>query len=83
MVGDGAQGWPDWELVTEGRGFDGIIVTAAGRIIPEKLKIQLADDGKLVMPVGREDGQCLVRLIRMGNHFKEENFGSVSFVPLV
>ena len=77
-VGDGQAGWP------EAAPFDVILVSAAGRAIPEALKGQLADGGRLVIPVGPPGGQTLLRLTRRGaDRFDSTDLGPVSFVPLL
>ena len=59
VVGDGTLGWP------EKAPYDAIVVTAAGPSAPPPLVEQLADCGRLVMPVGAEHrGQHLMRLTR-------------------
>ncbi|SCB85113.1 protein-L-isoaspartate(D-aspartate) O-methyltransferase [Gilliamella intestini] len=74
--GDGWLGWPE-------RGpFDGIIVTAAASEVPQSLLEQLADKGRLVIPVG-ENKQFLQLIERVGNSFLAKNMGEVIFVPLV
>jgi protein-L-isoaspartate(D-aspartate) O-methyltransferase len=74
--GDGWLGWPE-------RGpFDGIIVTAAASEVPQSLLEQLADKGRLVIPVG-EDKQVLQLIERVGDSFVAKNMGEVIFVPLV
>ncbi|OCG43936.1 protein-L-isoaspartate O-methyltransferase [Gilliamella sp. Choc5-1] len=74
--GDGWLGWPE-------RGpFDGIIVTAAASEVPQSLLEQLADKGRLVIPVG-EDKQALQLIERVGDSFVAKNMGEVIFVPLV
>jgi len=78
-LGDGTQGWP------EDRFFDAIIVTAAGRIIPEPLKKQLKIGGVLVMPIdlGGYDWQVLVKVKRIAeDKFIERDLEAVRFVPL-
>ena len=78
VEGDGSVGWP--ELAP----YDAIVVTAAGPTIPPSLVAQLADGGRLVMPVGaRRGAQQLVRVRRRGAHLSEEDLGPVAFVPLV
>jgi protein-L-isoaspartate(D-aspartate) O-methyltransferase len=73
---DGGMGWPD-------KGpFDGIIVTAAPREVPEELKSQLADGGVLVAPIG-EHTQMLTEIVRHGNHFEINEVEPVRFVPLL
>lgn len=76
--GDGWQGWAD-----EGP-YDGIIVTAAPDSVPEALLAQLADGGRLVVPVGAELGVQELRLIqRHGERFETTVIEQVRFVPLV
>ncbi|HTR82354.1 MAG TPA: protein-L-isoaspartate(D-aspartate) O-methyltransferase [Bacteroidota bacterium] len=75
--GDGTVGWNEFAP------FDGIIVTAGAPDIPEALKLQLAEGGRLVIPVGDREVQKVVILKRMGDTFlTEESFG-FKFVPLV
>ncbi|MDN5471707.1 MAG: protein-L-isoaspartate(D-aspartate) O-methyltransferase [Enterobacterales bacterium] len=76
--GDGWQGWAS-------RGpFDAIIVTAAPPEIPEALLTQLADGGRLVLPVGEFDKTQQLRCVqRRGNDFSVESIEPVRFVPLV
>ncbi|MGC6232935.1 protein-L-isoaspartate(D-aspartate) O-methyltransferase [Hafnia paralvei] len=76
--GDGWQGWAS-------RGpFDAIIVTAAPPEIPEALLAQLADGGRLVLPVGEFDKTQHLRCVqRRGNDFLVESIEPVRFVPLV
>jgi len=76
-IGDGTQGWP--ELAP----YAAILVTAAAPSIPEPLLEQLADNGRLVAPVGGRDLQELVRIRRQGTHLVHESAGSVRFVPLI
>lgn len=78
-VGDGTLGWP------EEAPFDAIIAAAGGFEVPTVLKRQLADGGRLIMPVGPQAGaQRLVRLVRRGvDTFDEQDFGEVRFVPLI
>lgn len=74
--GNGWQGWPE-------RGpFDGIIVTAAASEVPQSLLEQLADKGRLVLPVGKNK-QTLQLIERDGDNFITKNIGEVKFVPLV
>lgn len=76
--GDGSLGWPD------AAPFDAIVVTAGGPSVPRALRSQLADRGRMVIPVG-PDGrdQRLLRVRRDGSEFHEEDLGPVRFVPLV
>ena len=75
-LADGPMGWPD-------RGpFDGIMVTAAPKVLPEELLDQLADGGVMVAPVG-EERQVLVKVTRDGDRFHTEEMEPVRFVPLL
>jgi protein-L-isoaspartate(D-aspartate) O-methyltransferase len=74
-AGDGYRGWP------EAAPFDAIILTAAAPRIPEPLKQQLKDGGRLVLPVG-EDWQELVVVTRHGDGFEEKQVLPVRFVPM-
>jgi protein-L-isoaspartate(D-aspartate) O-methyltransferase len=74
--GNGWAGWP------EEAPFDAIVVTAAPPTVPEALKAQLADGGRLVIPVGDEDQELLV-LTRRGARFEERHLFPVRFVPMV
>ncbi len=74
--GDGWKGWSN-------RGpFDAIIVTAAARQVPENLVQQLADGGKMIIPVG-EDIQQLMFITRKGDQVSSEIIEPVRFVPLI
>jgi protein-L-isoaspartate(D-aspartate) O-methyltransferase len=74
--GNGWAGWP------EEAPFDAIVVTAAPPTIPEALKAQLRDGGRLVIPVG-DDVQELRLVTRHGAKFEEKRLLMVRFVPLV
>lgn len=72
-------GWAGWKSKAP---FNAIIVTAAPEIIPEDLKLQLADGGIMIIPVGGEE-QVLTSIVRQGDQFIETKLESVKFVPLV
>jgi len=78
-AGDGTLGWP------EQAPYDAIAVTAGGPAVPKALREQLAEAGRLVMPVGELDwSQKLVRLRRgPDGAFEEEELSAVCFVPLI
>ena len=78
ICGDGTKGWP------QEAPFDAIIVSAGGPKVPEPLKRQLAIGGRLVIPVGRDVYQTLIRVRRTGEDtFEQEDHGGVTFVPLI
>jgi protein-L-isoaspartate(D-aspartate) O-methyltransferase len=66
-----------------GAPWDGIIVTAAAPTIPVELREQLAEGGRLVIPVGPRDHQTLTLVVRHGNDWRETPHGAVVFVPLI
>jgi protein-L-isoaspartate(D-aspartate) O-methyltransferase len=75
--GDGAKGWKTQAP------FDGILIAAAPLTIPESLVAQLAIGGRLIVPVGPEGEQRLLRLTRREQGIERRVLGSVSFVPLL
>lgn len=75
--GDGMKGWPTQAP------FDGILVAAAPLTLPETLVKQLALGGRLIVPVGPEGQQQLLRLTRRESGIHREVLGQVSFVPLL
>ncbi len=77
---DGSYGWSEFAP------YRAIVVTAAAPDVPRPLLDQLAEGGRLVLPIGESQGaneQTLVRVTRRGSEFVRENAGSCRFVPLV
>jgi protein-L-isoaspartate(D-aspartate) O-methyltransferase len=75
-----ADGYYGWE---EHAPFDGIIVTCAPDHIPPPLVAQLADGGRMVLPVGPPGSyQSLWLVEKQGDQVQTSNLGGVSFVPL-
>lgn len=76
--GDGWKGWP------EEAPFDAIIVAAASPSVPPELCRQLAEGGRLILPIELEDedGERLTLIERHGEEFLHNDLGAVRFVPL-
>jgi protein-L-isoaspartate(D-aspartate) O-methyltransferase len=74
--GDGYQGWP------EHAPYDCIIITAAPETIPEKLVDQLAEDGRMVLPVGGHF-QELILITKTSRGVKRRTIIPVRFVPMI
>jgi protein-L-isoaspartate(D-aspartate) O-methyltransferase len=74
---DGSGGLP------EHAPYQGIIVAAAAPRAPEPLKAQLADGGRLIIPVGSRGGQVLERWQRAGDDYDVDRLSPVAFVPLM
>lgn len=76
-VGDGTRGWP------EHAPFDGIIVTATSPTVPTALVEQLAEGGRLVIPVGPGKDQMLMLLRKVGGKIESTPLCACRFVRLV
>ncbi|MGM0453953.1 MAG: protein-L-isoaspartate(D-aspartate) O-methyltransferase [Thermodesulfobacteriota bacterium] len=76
-IGDGYQGWPAHAP------YDGIIVTCAPTDIPDPLKEQLADGGRMVIPVGETFDQELVVMVKKDGRLLKKDSLPVRFVPMV
>ena len=63
--------------------FDAIVVTAAAPSVPRPLLDQLADGGRLVLPVGDRYTQNLVRITKEAGNLHRESLGLCAFVPLI
>ncbi len=74
---DGTGGWPEYGP------YDAIIVTAGGPVIPEPLVTQLADGGRLIMPVGNQNVQVLQLATKRGDTIDTAYLESVRFVNLI
>ena len=77
ICGDGTLGYP------QEAPYDAIIVTAAFEKVPPPLLEQLKDGGRLLMPVGGQDLQKLLKVIKQGGNYLEKELIPVQFVPLV
>ena len=77
-IGDGAAGWP------HAAPYDAIMVTAAARALPRPLWNQLAEGGRLVLPIGlNEQKQTLWLVIKQEGQLLRRRLGGVRFVPLI
>lgn len=77
VVTDGSKGY------LPGAPYDGIIVTAGAPEIPRILVDQVADQGRLVIPVGNSFQQTLIRLTKRGREEEIERLEGCVFVPLI
>ena len=75
--GDGTIGWSEFAP------FDGIIVTAGAPEVPAPLPKQLAEGGRLVIPVGSLATQTLLVITRHGDEFMRQSLEGFKFVPLI
>ena len=75
--GDGWEGWPALAP------YNGIIVPAAAREVPQALLDQLAPGGRLVIPVGVDEEQKLLLIVRQDDGFVRHELNAVRFVPLL
>ena len=78
-IGDGSLGWK------ENAPYDAVLVSAAAPYVPEKLIEQLANKGRLIIPIGRRSGVQQLKLItkKYNGKTREENLEYVRFVPLL
>ncbi|MFO7726172.1 MAG: protein-L-isoaspartate(D-aspartate) O-methyltransferase [Oceanipulchritudo sp.] len=76
-VGNGRDGWPAEAP------FDGILVTAAARELPEDLARQLREGGRMVIPVGHPEQELKVYTREAGDRLTSERLFPVRFVPLL
>ncbi len=74
---DGTSGWQD-----EGP-FDAIIVTAGAPEVPERMLDQLVEGGRMVVPVGNQHSQELIKLTKNKSGIQKSNLGGCRFVKLI
>ena len=75
-LSDGTWGWPQHGP------YDAILAAAAPEEVPQSLLDQLADGGRMVLPVGSEE-QKLVLITRRGDHFSRKVLEPARFVPFL
>ena len=76
LLGDGTVGWREYAP------YDAILVSAGGPSIPPPLVEQLADGGRLLVPVGALEEQTLMLVTRKGTELETKAVAPVRFVPL-
>ena len=74
---DGTLGWKEYAP------FDAIMVTAGSPNIPKPFKEQMADNGRMIIPVGDRYTQELIKITRKGEDFEQEGLGGCRFVNLI
>ncbi|HSU14365.1 protein-L-isoaspartate(D-aspartate) O-methyltransferase [Longimicrobium sp.] len=77
LVGDGTIGWSRYAP------YDAILVAAGGPEVPQPLLDQLADGGRMLVPVGTRESQRLVLVHRRGDSFHYDDVAECTFVPLL
>jgi protein-L-isoaspartate(D-aspartate) O-methyltransferase len=77
MLGDGTVGWREYAP------YDAILVSAGGPTIPQPLVDQLAENGRLLVPVGGRDEQTLKLVVRRSGQIVTSDVAPVRFVPLM
>lgn len=77
LLGDGTLGWREYAP------YDAIVVSAGAPAVPQALEAQLADGGRLLIPLGDRDEQMLTLLIKKGDSFERRDIVPVRFVPLI
>jgi protein-L-isoaspartate(D-aspartate) O-methyltransferase len=75
--GEGSLGWP------ASAPYDAILVSASAPAVPPPLVEQLAEGGRLVVPVGSTEQQDLIRIIKRGGLMAHEKLSACRFVPLL
>ena len=77
LAGDGTLGWRDYAP------YDAILVTAGSPSVPEPLAAQLADGGRLLIPLGGREEQTLTVVTRRGDAYEQRDIAPARFVPLL
>lgn len=77
LVGDGTIGWSRYAP------YDAILVAAGSPEIPRPLMEQLAEGGRMLIPVGGRTMQRLMLVERRGDHFEQREVTECTFVPLL
>lgn len=76
-LGDGTLGWREYAP------YDAIVVSAGAPHVPPALEAQLAQGGRLLIPIGGKDEQMLTLCVKEGDHLHYRDIVPVRFVPLI
>jgi protein-L-isoaspartate(D-aspartate) O-methyltransferase len=76
-LGDGTLGWREYGP------YDGIVVSAGAPHVPQALEDQLAEGGRLLIPIGDKEEQMLTVFIKRGGRLERRDITPVRFVPLI
>ena len=74
---DGTIGWKEYEP------YNAIMVTAGAARIPQPLLEQLADGGRMIIPIGDKTNQKLIKITRDKDHYDKKSLGGCRFVDLI
>ncbi len=77
LLGDGTLGWRQYAP------YDAILVGAGAPEVPQTYQEQLAEGGRLLIPLGDREEQTLFMFTRRGDKFEQEEIAPVRFVPLL
>jgi protein-L-isoaspartate(D-aspartate) O-methyltransferase len=77
LSGDGTLGWREYAP------YDAILVTAGSPEVPAPLAEQLADGGRLLIPIGEREEQILTLFTKRGEEMERRDIGAARFVPLI
>jgi protein-L-isoaspartate(D-aspartate) O-methyltransferase len=77
LMGDGTLGWRDYAP------YDAILVSAAAPVVPAPLAQQLAEGGRILIPLGTREEQVLTVCTRHGDDLERRDIGPARFVPLL
>jgi len=77
LLGDGTLGWREYAP------YDAILVSAGAREVPRPLFEQLAEGGRILIPLGTQEEQMLTVATRRGDALERRDITPVRFVPLL
>jgi protein-L-isoaspartate(D-aspartate) O-methyltransferase len=77
LLGDGTLGWREYAP------YDAIVISAGAPAVPPAIEAQLAEGGRLLIPLGDRDEQMLTLLIKRGEGLERRDITPVRFVPLI